>query len=167
MKRKWLGYLITPVILIAMAIAAMGETTVDTNSGVTVNWGRGYDFGTNLVGYAEIYDSYDPGTSTMVYNDAGGSAEASGSMNTERFTEKRKFQIQITTLGSTGIDINIEGKVGTDTNWAMMWTRSYSATGGDIVDVGTETDNIRVGSQATGTDGTDAISVHAKFRGKK
>ncbi len=165
--RKWLSYLIVPAILISMAIAVIGETTVDTDSGVTVNWGRGFDFGTYLVGQVDIFEDYDPGSDTMVYNSAGGSAEASGSMNTERFVEKRAFQIQVSTLGSDGMDVKIEGKVGTDTNWAPMWEKSYAATGSDIVDVGTETDNIRVGLQSTGTDSVDLISVHAKFRGKK
>ena len=111
----------------------------------------------------------DPGTSTVVYNDADESTDVAGSVNVTRYDEEITVEWHVPTLGSTGIDITMLGRFGTDTGWALLDTESITAVTGTSTH-GTITIQekpmwFKVGRQATGVDGVDDISIWIRGSG--
>jgi hypothetical protein len=139
-----------------------------TENGITINTAtdmpRGH-YGVECV----FFDNYDPGTSTMVYNGAGGTTDTSGKVSVRAYNVSKVFHIQVPKLASTNLHVDIYGQVGTDTGWGLLtqYSTSTASTVGHIINVVDNVDSIRVGLQNTGTDGTDGTTVTATMMGGK
>lgn len=122
---------------------------------------------------AAIQTNHDPGTSTATYNDASESAATSGAIKVAEYNDEITIQVSLDTLGSTGIDVLVQGVFGTDTSsWGKIYTKSFSATTAANEDYVLSIQEgalkwIRVGTQATGTDSTDDITVSLRAKGKR
>ncbi len=116
-----------------------------------------------------FFNDYDFGTATMVYNGAGSSTATAGSVVARRYMTSKVIQIQVPTLGSTGVNINIYGQAGTDTNWGLIegYATSSATTQSKLIEISENVDNIRIGGQATGTDSTDLVTVTGTFIGRQ
>lgn len=161
--QKWLKLILIHSFIayvLSMSCASGVFAQNVTGSGVTVTKSS-----TKLKTFfrVEVALNQDPGTSTATYNPAGLSTEVAGEINTTRFTENIVVQYHVPLLGSSGIDLTVLGKFGTDTNWSTLDTVSISGTTGTntygFIDVTEKPRAVRVGVIATGTDGTDAISA--------
>jgi hypothetical protein len=112
-----------------------------------------------------FFVDYDPGTDTMVYNQAAGTSTTSGSVEAKKFLDGKLFQIRIPTLGSTGAEIVLYGQAANTTGWTEIARYSANSAEDDYIPVSENWDRIRVGMQATGTDGVDSISVYGVMTG--
>lgn len=141
-----------------------------TQNGITVT-----TTGTKWYRYisATIQDEHNPGTSTATFNDAGGSTATSGAINVSGYPDIL-IQMRVATLGSTGIDFDIEGSVenaiSASTVWGHVYTKSFSAV--TTKDFGFPVHErtwkwIRIGTQATGTEDTDDISSFIRAKGRR
>ncbi len=118
---------------------------------------------------AIVASGEDFGTATASYNQANESAATSGWINTEDYNDDIVIHVDLETLGSTGVDITLEGLLTDDTTSPiLLWTESFSGvnTGYSRV-VGTPTKYFRVGGQATGTDGTDSCTIKIRAEGRR
>lgn len=121
-----------------------------------VTWFNSYDLGGSI------------GTQTFyIYNDQVGSSTADGLVEARNYTRSRTVQISVPVLGSTSIDVRIEGRAGTDTAWGEIVTKNFAAaTTIDHIVNGVEyTEEYRVGVRANGTAGTDQITITGILRG--
>lgn len=129
----------------------VSELTFRGSISKDIVWFTAYDLGGNI------------GTNTYVYNDSSGtnSANTDGLVECRNYTRKRTIQISIPTLGSTSIDVRIEGRAGTSTVWGEVVTRNFSsATTIDYLINAVEwIEEIRVGARSNGTAGTDLITI--------
>ena len=112
----------------------------------------------------------DFGTSTASYNQANGSAATSGWINVEDYNDDMIWGVDLSVLGSTGIDITFEGLLSDDaTAPRLIYTKSFSAIDRNyklsIAEGGLK--YIRAGGQATGTDGTNTCSIKLRAEGKR
>jgi sulfur carrier protein ThiS len=118
---------------------------------------------------ATVASSEDFGTPTVSYNQANESAATSGWINVEDYNDDIVVHVDLSVLGSTGVDVTLEGLLDdvTDTP-IILWTESFASinTGYSRV-VGTNTKYFRVGGQATGTDGTDTCTIKVRAEGRR
>ncbi len=118
-----------------------------------------------------IMDTHDNaagnGTTTYEYNDSIGSDTAAGAVNVVEYNDDMGVQIRIDTLGSTGLDIRVEGRFGTPTQWAEIVTKSFSAvtTIDYVINVAETPRFIRVGGKPSGTKGTDSYTITGLYKG--
>lgn len=121
--------------------------------------------------YAAIQTDNNCGTSTATYNDAGESAISSGAINVAGYNDAILIQMEVSTLGSTGVNYLIEGSTEVKiANWGEIDTVSFDAvTTKDYILPILEgaLKWIRVGTQATGTEGTDSVSSKIMAEGSK
>ena len=107
------------------------------------------------------FDTFDPTSATYIYNDAGGSAIASGEVDLEEHVGLKTLVVSVPTLGSTSIDFRIEGKVGTMATWSNVYTFNVSAAHGAgediIVPIMEYLTAFRIGVKVN-TNGTDVIN---------
>ncbi len=121
----------------------------------------------------EFFTAYDLGTDaggTEVFNEAEEVGISSGAIDVSPYKEG-EIQINYPTIGSTGIDFNIYGRLAIGVTPTTAWHLLYqvqvvsadaSPTGVNIT-IPDNIDDVRVGCQATGTPGTDIITVVGKF----
>ena len=135
------------------------ETTFRGSISKDVVWFTAYDLGGTI------------GTNTYVYNDSVGtnSANTDGLVECRNFTQKRTIQISIPTLGSTSIDVRIEGRAGTSTTWGEVVTKNFSAatTIDYLINAVEWVEEIRVGARSNGTAGTDSVTITGILRGEQ
>ena len=129
-------------------------------------------YGTSEIKRAVLFNSYNVGTDTAVYNNDGGSAATSGWVDVRDFNDAISFSVNVATLGSTGNTLTWQGLYGDDTsNLIQIYQKAFSAVDADYpLPIGSEKgglDYIRVKLQATGTEGTDAVTVKLNAEGKR
>ncbi len=110
---------------------------------------------------ATIFNGYNPGA-TVVYNNDGGVAATSGWILVSDFSQEMIFHVDLSTLGSTGLDFDVEGLLSDDTSTPMaIFTKSFSATneGYTLPICEGALKYIRCSIQATGTPAADVITV--------
>lgn len=154
---KWLKILVG--VISGGCITALCYAASVTENGVTLVRGQ-----TEFTKFwsAVVAENANPGTSTATYNIAGGTSNTSGSINCKRYgNENIALQVDLATLGSTGIDVDVEAIFGTGTSWTNIYTKSFSAitTKDWSLTLQEEPWKVRVSTQATGTEGTDDITV--------
>ncbi len=135
------------------------ELTWRNSIGKDIVWFDAYNLGDTI------------GTGTYVYNDAAGtnSANTDGLVECRNYDLSKTIQVSIPTLGSTSIDVRAEGRAGTSTAWAELFTENFSAatTIDFIAPVVEYVEEIRAGARANGTKGTDVITITGILRGEK
>jgi hypothetical protein len=111
-----------------------------------------------------FFSAYNVTSATYVYNADGDSGANDGQFSVEKYSNI-SIQIGIPTLGSTSIDVRIEGQVKSSDRWATVWSKNYaSATTIDELVVVTENlEYLRVGLKVN-TNGTDSVNVYGGFR---
>jgi len=157
-----------------MAIVLVGVSTY----GQTLTGSRGnheLSFGKYEVDRVVFFESFDLGgdvgtggffvyTSTAPFATSTG---AGGEVKTMRYTESMAVQINVPTLGSASIDWQVEGRFGTDSQYALIGTGTISAanvtTGGVLVNITSNPEALRVGLKPN-TPGTDEVDVYALLR---
>ncbi len=144
--------------------------------GQTISTGRdlGLSFGNSEVDRVEFFDNFDLGGSIgaqtfFVYTETspsfGTDTSTGGEIKALRYTEAIGIQINVTTLGSTSIDWQVEGRFGTATQYGLIGSGTISAanTVGEFINVTANPESIRVGLHPN-TPGTDKVDVYGLFR---
>lgn len=161
------------IALFAYHTISYGQTSVTEKlRGVTATGITSYtsktSSGMKFAKEAVIFTDYNPGTSTAVYNNAGGLAAASGWINVTDFNDDIIYRVDLATLGSSGLDVTFEGLLG-DIGGDIIdiYTKSFSAVDTtynlSIAEGGLK--YVRAGLQATGTEGTDSVSISFRAEG--
>jgi hypothetical protein len=75
--------------------------------------------------------------------------------------KKKSFILNVTTLGSTSLDFQLEGRSGShsDNGWTPIWTQNITATGSVYFPIQEPWDLLRLGEKAN-TPGTDVFSAY-------
>ncbi len=156
---KWIKrFLLTACALVLSASVLMAAEDSD----ITI---EKKDFNDKFYKEVTWFETYDlggsVGTDTYVYNPLGETTDSDGLVEATLYSLAKSIQIRIATLGSTDIDVRIEGRAGADANWAEIVTKNFTAvtTIDYIVSAIEFIDEIRVGARANGTAGTDDITV--------
>ncbi len=164
---KLTKYVLASILAFTFLVAS-SAWSADENGVTTV---LGKDAGVKFKSIA-CFTAYDLGTDaggTEVFNIEEEVAISSGAVNVRRY-RLGQVQINYPTIGSTGIDFNIYGRlvVGGTTAWQLLWQEQVTSTDdsatGVTINISDDIDDVRVGCQATGTPGTDIITVIAKFK---
>lgn len=155
--------IICALIIASFASEALCKTT--TQNGVEVKTFSAPGKNGKHFFQAAILDSFDP-SGTEIFNSASGVAITSGSINTSQFTDSLTAQISVATLGSTGIDVTIYGQFTIENSakgWVNLWTESIAATTttSTLISVPIQEKPVRtrVGTNSTGSDATDDVTV--------
>lgn len=108
------------------------------------------------------YNVGDDAGTTYKYNEIEGTSDASGLVEARKYNLKKTVQIDLITLGSTSVDVRIEGRAGSSAEWGEIVTIRFTAVTGannsHMVNVVEFLEEIRVGVKAN-TAGTDSITV--------
>ena len=117
--------------------------------------------------YKEVvwFSAYDVGGdagTTYKYNEVEGTSDSSGLVEVRRYNLKKTIQIDLITLGSTSVEVRVEGRAGSSAEWGEIATVSFAtetgANNSHMVNVVEFLEEIRVGVKATSA-GTDSITV--------
>ncbi len=139
------------------------------DSNITINSGFDEDFSSKRFKRATWFEAYDVGGSTGAsyeYNDSQEADDEAGVVEVRRFDQKKTIIIGIPTLGSTSIDVRIEGRIGG--RWGEIVTLNFDSALliDHIVNVVEQIDDVRVGVKAN-TPGTDAVTIRGAFLGSQ
>jgi hypothetical protein len=125
--------------------------------------------------YKEIvwFSAYNVGDDTGTsydYNEAQGAGDSDGLVDALHYTLKKTIQIDVITLGSTSIDVRVEGRAGSSAEWGEIVTITFTAVTGannsHIVNICEFIEEVRVGVKAN-TAGTDSITITGILLGDK
>lgn len=117
--------------------------------------------------YKEVvwFSAYDVGGdagTTYKYNEIEGTSDGSGLVEARKYNLAITIQIDLITLGSTSVDVRLEGRAGSSAEWGEIGTINFTAVTGannaftfPVVEF---LEEIRVGVKAN-TAGTDSITV--------
>ncbi len=117
--------------------------------------------------YKEVvwFSAYDVGGSTGTsydYNESQEAGDSAGLVEARKYNLKKTIQIDLATLGSTSVEVRVEGRAGSSAEWGEVATVSFDAATGannsHLINVVEFLEEIRVGVKATGA-GTDVITV--------
>ncbi len=117
--------------------------------------------------YKEVvwFSAYNVGDDTGTsydYNESQEAGDSAGLVEARKYNLKKTVQIDLITLGSTSIDVRVEGRAGSSTEWGEIVTVNFIAVTGannaHIVSVCEFIEEIRVGVKAN-TAGTDSITI--------
>lgn len=157
------------ITCLVLLFAFQGVCSAYTKNGitVTVSGSRWYRYLS-----APIQSTYNA-TATATFNDAGGTTGTSGAINVVGY-DRISIQMRVTTLGSTGVDFDIEGSnepsISTSTVWGHIYTMKFDATTTKDTILPVEEAGtirwIRVSTQATGSISTDDISSFISASGR-
>lgn len=168
-------------VVFVFFVVVISNTYAYERNGVTTTTWQVHD---NRYMSATIQSAFDP-DGTMKYNSAGGTSLVSGAIYIGEHNDEITIQIKIPTLGSTGIDVHIEGIFGSDANktlrpspqstasWSDIYTESFTGTTATNYDFiiplseGPSLKWIRVGCKSTGSDSTDSITIWLKGAGHR
>ncbi len=83
--------------------------------------------------------------------------------------EEKLVQINVTAFSATSVDVTIEGRVmaGPTPVSTTIFSKSYTATGGDGIPIVEDYDQIRVGVKVTTSGGTNTLSAFFAGHGKR
>lgn len=163
------------IILFSYHVVSYAQTSVTeklagvSNTGI-ISYVSTTNSGRKSAKEAVIFSDYDFGTTTAVFNGAGDSAVTSGWINVIDHNDEIIYQLDINTLESTGLSIAIEGLLSNDTSKTMdIFSKSFSTVvaGYDLPIKDKGLKYIRFKGIATGTDGTDSVSVNFRAEGRK
>ena len=117
--------------------------------------------------YKEVvwFSAYNVGDDTGTsydYNEAQGAGDSAGLVEARKYNLKKTVQIDLITLASTSVEVRIEGRAGSSTEWGEIATISFASTTGannsHMVNIVEFLEEIRVGVKAT-SPGTDSITI--------
>jgi len=117
--------------------------------------------------YKEVvwFSAYNVGDDTGTsydYNEQQGATDADGLVEARKYNLKKTVQIDVITLGSTSIDVRVEGRAGSSAEWGEIVTVNFTAVTGannaHMVNVVEFLEEIRVGVKAN-TAGTDSVTI--------
>jgi len=117
--------------------------------------------------YKEVvwFSAYNVGDDTGTaydYNEQQGATDADGLVEARKYNLKKTVMIDLITLGSTSIDVRVEGRAGSSAEWGEIVTVNFTAATGannaHIINVVEFLEEIRVGVKAN-TPGTDSITI--------
>ncbi len=117
--------------------------------------------------YKEVvwFSAYNVGDDTGTsydYNESQEAGDSAGLVEARRYNLKKTVQIDLITLGSTSIDVRVEGRAGSSAEWGEIVTINFTAVTGannsHMVSVCEFVEEIRVGVKAN-TAGTDSITI--------
>lgn len=135
---------------------------VDNGNGVDVtNLSYMHSWGFKAVWYT----SFDPTSTSYVYNEAGGTATNSGLLACEYITHTRTLFVEIPTLNSTSITVRAEVKPVGSTIWHEAYTQVFSAatTIGEIWPILEYSGDFRVGLLVIGDVAGDVVNISGEF----
>ncbi len=117
--------------------------------------------------YKEVvwFSAYDVGGdagTTYKYNEAEETGDSAGLVEARKYNLNKVIQIDLATLGSTSVEVRVEGRAGSSAEWGEIVTVSFDAATGannsHMINVVEFLEEIRVGVKATSA-GTDVITV--------
>jgi hypothetical protein len=107
--------------------------------------------------HIDHFTSFDPSSTSYVYNEAGGTGTTDGEVDVTGNTGPKSLHIAVSTLGSTSLDFQIQGKIATAiSTWAPIFTLNYTTTIDEIIPISEYITSYRLGVKVN-TDGTDTI----------
>lgn len=164
--KRWLNSLVVSVALVLIGATVHGQT-------LTTGRDTGLSFGKFEVDRVEFFDEFDLGGDTgnqafFVYTDTGAfgtDTATGGEIKTLKYTESIAITVGARIKGSTTIDWIIEGRFGTDSQYASIASGTLSAatTVDVLTNITSNPEAIRVGLKAV-TAGTDSVDVYGLFR---
>lgn len=144
-------------------IAGVTETGVISSVSNTHN-------GKKAVKEAIVASQENPGTATVSYNPANGSLATDGWVDISDFNDGIIWHVDVEQFGSTGIDATFEALISDDTSSPiLLYTKSFTGTNTSyrlpVAEKGLK--YVRLGLQATGTDGTDIVDAKVRAEGER
>lgn len=163
------------VALIAYQVVCFAaERIVEKIAGVTETGVISNAFNTNAgrkaVKEAIVASQENPGTSTVSYNTANGSLATDGWIDVTDYNDGMIWHVDVEQFGSTGIDATFEGLISDDTSSPiLLHTKSFTGTDTTyrlpVAEKGLK--YVRLGLQATGTDGVDIVDAKLRAEGNR
>lgn len=166
MKYKWMkGFMGFAFAVFLSGAVANAQTVTDLG-----------DFSIFKTQRIKFYEDFDVGGAMgdqtfYIYNETASSygtdTVTGGEVPALRATEALAVGIRIATLGSTSIDVRIEGRFGTSSQFTEIYTINYTAvnTIDEVINIVERVEAIRVGLKAN-TAGTDKVDVYALLVGR-
>ena len=109
-----------------------------------------------------VYNVGDDTGTSYDYNESQEAGDSAGLVEARKYNLKKTVQIDLITLGSTSVEVRVEGRAGSSAEWGEIATISFTAATGannsHMVNVVEFLEEIRVGVKATSA-GTDSITV--------
>lgn len=166
--KKWLKCFVACMAFVLIGVSSTYSQTV------TEGRDTGLSFGKFEVDRVEFFDNFNAGGTLGVgsgfsYTDTtphGTDTATGGEVKTMRYTENMAVAIIVPILGSTQIDYRVEGRFGTASQWVSIGTNTISTASavGELVNITSNPEAIRVGIRARGTAGVDEVDVYALLR---
>lgn len=165
------------IIFIVIGLIVIAYCSFADAQTLTTGRDTGLSFGKFEVDRVEFFNNFNVGDDTggqafFVYTgDAtpfGTDTANGGEVKTLKYTEAIAITIGVPTLGSTSIDWIVEGRFGTDSQYASIASGNISsATTIDVLtNVTSNPEAIRIGLKAN-TPGTDVVDVYGLLRSLK
>lgn len=143
-------------LLIAFLVAPVSGYARDSNGVEVTDTYNSLGYGLDI----DHYTSFNPTSTTYVYNEAGGQTALSGSVNMTGHIGPKTLAVSVPTLGSTSIDFRLEYQVGSSmSTWVSAYTFNVSAaTTEDIgIPISEYMTAYRLGIKVN-TNGTDVVN---------
>lgn len=111
------------------------------------------------------FNSFDPVSTSYVYNESGGVLVTSGLMDIKDIVYARTIHIQIPVLNSASITVRVEVKPAFSSLWSEVNTQIFTAatTIGRLWPILEYSGDIRVGILVTGPVSGDEVSISGEF----
>ncbi len=163
--KKFLG-----ALLLASLLFSVGGVFAADDANVTVTTGDSNIYDTKEVVWFSAYDVGGSTGATYDYNIVQGAGDSDGLVECNRYNDYKTIQIDVITLGSTSIDVRVEGRAGSSAEWgdisgALNFDAVTGANGSYIVEVTEALEEIRVGVKAN-TPGTDSVTITGWLMGR-
>lgn len=159
------------VAALFMGICLLCPDIYAAKTGTTngISWTKDSLTGGDKIYTAFIHTANDPGLG-LIYNDDDEGDNDAGAILIRDYNDQIDIQIEVSSLGSTGITVEVQGGYGAETSgvidWGVLATKKFATVTGDIfIHIKDKPQWIRVGITATGTDGTDSIDVQIRAIG--
>ncbi len=163
---KWKNILAGTVL--ALFIGGVAWAADDTDITTSTDDFRGSIY--KEVIWFSAYNVGDDAGATYKYNEAEGTTDDDGKVECRQYNRKKTVQIDVITLGSTSIDVRVEGRAGSSAEWGEIVTINFTAVTGannsHMVNVLEFIEEIRVGVKAN-TAGTDSVTITGILLGEK
>lgn len=112
------------ILFIFIALFFVSNTYATDENGIIVT---DFSYGTQKWGQgASFYSDFDPSLATYIYNEAGGNAFTSGSVNMSDILGGKSLAVSVSTLNSTSITVRAEGLIA-GIIWADIYTQVFTS----------------------------------------
>jgi len=157
------------LILLIVAIFFLGPNKIqaaDNGNGVDVIYFNNvHSFGVRGIWYT----SFDPTSTSYVYNQSGGTALTSGLIDVKNIVDKKTLFVFISTLNSTSITVRVECKYKGSSVWAEVYSQTFTAatTIAESWPLLEYSGDLRVGLIVVGDASGDVVDITGEFVAQK